>query len=71
MAEAGTPKVLAHVHMCICTPPVQSSPAVHKKGSKKGSQKGREMKKNEKKWNPKWKKWKKNEKMKIQKSFEI
>ena len=71
MAEAGTPKVLAHVHMCICTPLVQSSPAVQKKGSKKGSQNGREMKKM-KKMKPenakKLKKWK-NEK--IQKSFEI
>ena len=70
MAEAGTPKVLAHVHMCICTPLVQSSPAVQKKGSKKGSKNGREMKKM-KKWNPKMKKNEKNEKWKIQKSFEI
>ena len=70
MAEAGTPKVLAHVHMCICTPPVQSSPAVHKKGSKKGPkrvQKWKKIKKNENENE----KMIKNEKMKIQKCLEI
>ena len=64
MAEAGTPKVLAHVHMCICTPPVQSSPAVQKRVPKKGPKRGGKWKKNEKnetqneKNEKKMKKWK-------------
>ena len=39
MAEAGTPKVLAHVHMCICTHLFslvqQSTKRVPKKGPKR------------------------------------